>query len=223
MEADSGDRSLFPSLACIELMRRHLAQEHGLSLELWSQASFTGNVQAEAPLTFLPETPAAAEGFYCRDCPGRNFRIAPAPGLSAERIDHLALHDPELQGLLADASEAERAELVEAFQAEKQAAALLERHRKRTRLRTAKPQPAAQERRERAQAYLLAKYEEIGNVEEALWDLMQLRARDLATYRRVIGSDQEYKLETFRKYWAEVPLEEREAAKQRFLDRKQSQ
>ncbi len=85
--------------------------------------------------------------------------------------------------------EADHPEVVEAYEAQKQAAELLKSYRKRARLRTARPQPAAQERREGAQAYLLAKYEEIGNMDETLWDLLQLRIRDLEAYRQVLGTD----------------------------------
>ena len=131
--------------------------------------------------------------------------VTEQPKLSSERIAYLSRGDEELQSLLAEVPEADHAELVEAHEAQKRAAELLKGHRKRARLRTTRPQPAAQERREGAQAYLLAKYEEIGTVDDTLWDLLQLRNRDPAAYRDVVGSDENYKLETIRKYWYAIP------------------
>jgi hypothetical protein len=208
-----------PSPAVLELMKSHLAEEHGRDFELERDLSMSGRPNPDAMLSYRGENAGGAgEGFWCREHPGLIFTVDPEPALSAERIAHLARLDPELQSRLAEVPETEHAELVQAYEEEKQAAELLKRFRKRRRQRTAKPQPAAQERREGAQAYLLAKYEEIGLVDEICWDLLHLRNRDPAAYREVIGSDEPYKLETVRKWWYEIPESEREAAKHRYLD-----
>lgn len=192
-----------------------------MAFEPERDVSFAGNLQPDAVLTHRPESPGAAEGFWCAQCPGMIFAVAESPELTPERIAHLALHDEELQNRLVGVAEEDRAELVEAYKREQSGAALLKRSRRQARMRTAKPQPAAQERREEAQAYLLAKYEEIGSVEEALWALAQLQTRDPKTYRQVMGTDQKYAVETLRKYWLEIDSDKREAAKQRYLARQQ--
>ncbi len=208
-----------PSEEALELMRSHLKDKHSAGFELERDVSFEGNARADAMLTFRPETPAAPEGFRCAECPGRVFAVAKRPKLSPERIAHLARHDPELRRRLVDVPSEDQAELVEIYESEKSGAEMLAARRRRSRMRTAKPPPAAQERRDRANSYLLAKYEEIGNVEETLWALAQLRTRDPKAYRKIIGSDEHYKLETLRKYWQQIPLAKRQAAKQRYLDR----
>ena len=100
MAVEAEDRFAFPSLAGIELMRRHLAEDHGIALELWRDVSLMGNSQAEAMLTFRPESPASAEGFWCRECPGAVFMVTEQPKLSSERIAYLSRGDEELQSLL---------------------------------------------------------------------------------------------------------------------------
>jgi hypothetical protein len=215
----NAEEPALPTQAAFEEMRQHLEEEHGRDFESQRDVFYAGNASPDAVFTHRPETTATAEGFWCALCPGRIFVLAMKPGLSEERIAHLALHDPELGQVLAEGAAQDRVELVEAHEEEKSAAALLARHRRRARLRTRVPQPAAQERRERAQQYLLARYEEIGNVEEALWDLAQLRTRDPEVYRQVMGDEADYKIETLRKYWQEIPLAEREATKQRWRER----
>lgn len=202
-------------------MRSHLGEEHGAAFELKRDVSFEGNAPPDAVLTHRAETSGSSEGFWCARCPGKVFVVAEKTGLSRERIARLVRDDLELQHLLAEAPDADPAELVEAYEEDKGAAELLKRHRKRARMRTARPQPAAQERREGAQAYLLAKYEEIGSVEETLWALAQLQTRDPKAYRQVMGTDQAYAVETLRKYWLEIDFDQREAAKQRYLANQQ--
>lgn len=222
MDAEKGEPFAVPSQAALDEMHRHLEEEHGMEFEAERDVSYAGNPRREAALTHRPETPRSAEAFWCVNCPGKVFMVALQPELSAERIDHLALHDPELRSVLAESTEEDRAEAVEAYEAEKSAAALLARYRRRARLRTTKPQPAAQERRAGAQRYLLAKYEEIGDVEETVWELLQLSRRDPKAYRQVMGTDRQFAFETLRKYWQAIPNEERAAAKQRYLERAHS-
>lgn len=214
----SAEQPVPPSEAVREEMREHLEAEHRRGFEAKRDVFYEGNQSPDAVFTHRPETAASAEGFSCELC-GRTFLSALEPGLSEERITYLARNDSELARLLAEAGVDQRTELVKAHRSERSAAALLERRRRRERLQTVKPQPAAAARRQRAQAYLLATYEEIGNVEEALWSLAQLRIRDPKAYRQIMGDEHDYKIGTLDKYWQEIPLAEREAAKQRFLDR----
>ncbi|MGB7587997.1 MAG: hypothetical protein WBM00_04745 [Solirubrobacterales bacterium] len=211
-----------PSEAALDFMREHLAEEHGRDFDPERDLYYAGNAPAGAILTHRAETPGSVEGFWCSLCPGKVFMAGLQPELTEERIAHLARLDPQLGERLGEVGEAERAELVEAHEEEKNAAALLRDHRRRARLRQRTVQPEAQRRREDAQRYLLAKYEEIGNVEDALWSLLQLRNRDQKSYREVMGTDEEYKLETIRKYWQDIDLERRKEAKQRFLARRKA-
>lgn len=121
--------------------------------------------------------------------------------------------------MLAEVDDDQRAELVKARQSEQNAAALLARQRRRERLRTVRPQPSAEARRQAAQAFLLSAYEELGNVENTIWSLLDLKRTDAGRYRQIMGTDQLFAPGTVQKYWQEIPLEEREAAKQRYLDR----
>jgi hypothetical protein len=212
---------VIPSKSVVEEMRRHLEEEHGRDFAVGRDVSYQGNAAPDALITHRPESAATAEGFWCSLCPGKVFLSALQPELSEERIAYLAHRDPGLAKLLAEAGEDEHAELVEARAEEQSAKAILDRRRRRARLSTQKPQPVAQERRERAQAYLLVAYEKIGNVEEALWELAQLRTRDPKAFRRVMGDEHDYKIETLRKYWQAIPIEERQAAKQRYIARQE--
>jgi hypothetical protein len=84
---------------------------------------------------------------------------------------------------------------------------------------TSKPNPAALRRRAGSQAYLLAKYEEVGTLREAFRELVHLHDREPDSYRDLTGSDRLPEYETFRRYWKEIPLKERRSAKQRYLRR----
>lgn len=202
-------------------MRDHLAAEHGREFDLERDLFHEGNSPSGAILTHRAASAAASEGFWCSLCPGRVFLVSLEPELSEERIAYLARLDPELGALLAEVGEAERAELVEAHLEKQRAASLLREHRRRARLGQGIEQPEAKRRREGAQRYLLARYEEIGNVEEALWSLLQLGNRDPRAYRQVMGTDRPFALETLRKYWGDIDLELRQDAKRRYLARRE--
>ena len=70
------------------------------------------------------------------------------------------------------------------------------------------------------QAYLLAKYEELGTFREAFWELVHLHDSEPDRYRQITGSDLLPQYETLRRYWKEIPLAERRTAKQRYLHRR---
>ena len=74
-------------------------------------------------------------------------------------------------------------------------------------------------RRVGSQKFLLASYAEVGNLNEALWELGHLHDRDPCRYRQLTGSDELPAYETLRGYWKRIPLARRRAAKQRFLRR----
>jgi hypothetical protein len=84
---------------------------------------------------------------------------------------------------------------------------------------TTKSHPAARRRRAGSQAYLLAKYEELGTLHEAYWELVDLHGREPERYRRMMGSDRLLQYETLHRYWTGIPVARRRAAKQRSLRR----
>ncbi len=75
-------------------------------------------------------------------------------------------------------------------------------------------------RRARSHAYLLAKYEELGTVHEAFWELAHLHDNEPGRYRTLTGSDRLPRYETFHKHWKEIPVARRREAKQRYLRRR---
>jgi hypothetical protein len=79
--------------------------------------------------------------------------------------------------------------------------------------------PAPQQRRAGFQAYLLVKYEEVGTLHGAFWELAHLHDREPESYRRIAGSDRLFSYETLHRYWKEIPLTKRRAARQRYLRR----
>jgi hypothetical protein len=79
--------------------------------------------------------------------------------------------------------------------------------------------PDPQQRRAGCQAYLLVKYEELGRLHEACWELAHLHDREPESYRRITGSDRLVAYETLHRYWKEIPLTQRRAARQRYLRR----
>jgi hypothetical protein len=77
--------------------------------------------------------------------------------------------------------------------------------------------PHTLRRRAGSQAYLLAKYEELGTFHEAFWELVHLHAGEPGRYRQVTGSDRLPQYETVCTYWKGIPVRQRQAAKQRYL------
>jgi hypothetical protein len=84
---------------------------------------------------------------------------------------------------------------------------------------TPNPHPVARRRRAGSQAYLLAKYKELGTLHEAYWDLVHLHDREPDRYRRVTGSDRLPQYETLHRYWTGIPVAKRRAARRYFLRR----
>ena len=74
-------------------------------------------------------------------------------------------------------------------------------------------------RRAGSQTFLLAKYEELGSLHEAFWELAHLHDREPERYRRITGSDRLVQYETLHRYWRDIPHAKRRAAKLRYLRR----
>jgi hypothetical protein len=72
-------------------------------------------------------------------------------------------------------------------------------------------------RRVGTQKFLLASYAEVGKLNEAVWELVHLHDREPGHYRQLTGSDDLPQYETLRRYWKQIPIAQRRAAKQRFL------
>ena len=75
-------------------------------------------------------------------------------------------------------------------------------------------------RRAGSQTFLLARYEALGSLHEAFWELAHLHDREPAKYRRMTGSDRLPQYETLHRYWRQIPQAKRRAAKQRYLRRR---
>jgi hypothetical protein len=52
---------------------------------------------------------------------------------------------------------------------------------------------------------------------EAVWELVHLHDREPGRYRQLTGSDDLPQYETLRRYWMQIPIAQRRAARQRFL------
>jgi hypothetical protein len=72
-------------------------------------------------------------------------------------------------------------------------------------------------RRVGSQKFLLARYGELGKLNEAVWELVHLHDREPGRYRQLTGSDDLPQYETLRRYWKQIPIARRLAARQRFL------
>jgi hypothetical protein len=68
-----------------------------------------------------------------------------------------------------------------------------------------------------SQRFLLANYAKLGNVKEATWELVHLHDREPGRYRQLTGSDELPQYETLHRYWMQIPIARRHAARQRFL------
>jgi hypothetical protein len=67
-----------------------------------------------------------------------------------------------------------------------------------------------------SQRFLLASYAELGSVKEAMWELAHLHDREPGRYRELTGSDHLPQYETLHRYWMQIPIAQRRAARQRF-------
>jgi hypothetical protein len=72
-------------------------------------------------------------------------------------------------------------------------------------------------RRVGTQMFLLASYAEVGKLNEAVWELVHLHDREPGRYRQLTGSNVLPQYETLRRYWRQIPIAQRRAARQRFL------
>jgi len=63
---------------------------------------------------------------------------------------------------------------------------------------------------------LLVRYAEVGNLNEAVWALIDLHGREPGRYRQLTGSDDLPRHETLHRYWKQIPTAQRRAARQRF-------
>jgi hypothetical protein len=126
--------------------------------------------------------------------------------------------EPFLAGLKTTAARDARVNEIDSGQLGEQLAALLA---KGDQQRTRHPNPAAAARKQGCQAFLLAHYQQHGNVQEALDALTYLRRDDREQYQQVTGGDRLYAPETFRGYWRDIPLTLRAAAKKGYLEHRE--
>ena len=72
-------------------------------------------------------------------------------------------------------------------------------------------------RRAGSQRFLLERNAELGNLNEAVWELTHLHGREPGRYRQLTGSDDLPRFETLHRYWKQIPIAQRRAARRRFL------
>ena len=72
-------------------------------------------------------------------------------------------------------------------------------------------------RRTASQEFLLARYAELGTLNGAIWELVHLHDHEPGHYRQLTGSDDLPRFETLHRYWKQIPIAQRRAARRRFL------
>lgn len=199
-------------------MRKH-AREHGRrGFDLRRDVAVGKRRPKEAILRYYPER----EAYECTECPGYVFYAGAEPG---DAYTAALARDPALQPLLAGIGDIrERRELAAAIARGELGRELQDLLGKRRRLRTARAKrPEVEARRQSVQRYLLGRYEELGNVNDAIGSLLVLYERDRGAYERIVGSDRRFAFETFRDYWHQIPPQERAAARERYRAAKSKQ
>lgn len=204
-----------PSEEQLAMAEQH-AREHGLlDFELGRDVSFPGNSAPDALFTWNP----VRRAYICRRCPG--VVLYPDDKPSPAYLRSLA-REPALQPLLSGLRTlAEREELAARVYQGELGRDLLRAGRERARMATRGPSPPeVTRRRTGGQGFMLAAYEECGKVDEAIGALLDLHRTHPERYQATLGTDRKFSLETFRDYWQAIPLEKRQAAKERFRARR---
>lgn len=204
-----------PPEAAVESMRKHLLEDHGLRMRLRRDVAWPGN-SAKAPvLTFQPASYARGAKYNCARCPGRVF-IVSGPVRGPQRCAFRAMHDPQLRMLLRGVAPERQDDLIDAYDRGELMPAIIDGGLARRRQQTKRnARPAAQRRKKRAQAWLLRRYAELGNVEDTLEELANSLRDDVEARYDILGQNAPRALETLRGDWKDIPREQREAAKRK--------
>jgi len=208
-----------PTPEAIQAIRDHLATAHGRSdFELRRDVAWVSNSPAGALVVYLPESGFVGARFVCKDavCAGLIF-LAGAPTYGhPERNASMLLAHPELSTTLLHGvtDPAERAMLLEDWDrgrlGQLQVTAA---HTRRAQSTKKAGRPSVDDRRERCQQFLLARVREGARVADAIEALDGLRTTDPPAYRRCMGGPDIRTPETLRKYWSDIPIDVRNAAR----------
>ena len=197
-----------PPTPMLDLMRKHLREEHGYKVLRLARDLYLGGERKKGQhLSWNPTT----ESFRCDLCPGQVFSTG---SISPERIRTAQIYDPVLRSHLpgladqADRDERTRHHLDGSANREElrrlQGADAKRRRAKGTR-------PTVDQRRELMQAWLIGQVKTNGgNLERALEKAERLQQEDPEAWAHIC--DRPLAKGTLRDYWQDIPPEELEAA-----------
>jgi hypothetical protein len=211
---DAGAR--VPSVELLDDMRRHARDVHGVTLEPERDVQGLAAQPADVWLTWEPQNFARPARYSCARCPGWKFGVGEPLYGDPVRNAYLLRNSRMLQELTAGLPIAEREALIEASDRGELGQALANAVAVRAAVRTKRPgAPADLERRVRCQEALLARVERGLTVAEAIDELEALHKTDPEEQQRIFGRAYPYGLETIRKYWKDIPIAVRNAARER--------
>ncbi len=217
------------------IQEHHETKAHPGRFDLRRDVFFAGNTRKDGKrrtrTTYdISLDPMRGDRYFCKHCPGEVFIPQPPPDTPA-RDQLLKQADPIGHQL----RERARAEMTRAIEEAgglgkapmEEGASAARRSRPTTRAARregAKHDLEHQERLDRFHDFLLAEYAELGTIPKALEALIALRENRPARYVEVIGDDALRALTTLQQYvWDATTPEERHAAKDRWLARRERQ
>jgi hypothetical protein len=208
-----------PTPEAIQAIRDHLESEHGRTdFDLYRDVAFRDNDPEGAQITYIAEARGSAPRFVCADseCAGRTFLAGEPTYGHPARNSWLVRAHPELHTTLLHGvgDPADQAMLIEDWDrgrlGEREVKAA---HTRRAQSTKKAHRPGVDDRRERCQQFLLARVREGARVIDAIDALDGLRTTDPPAYRRCMGGPDIRTRETLRKYWSEIPIDVRNAAR----------
>jgi hypothetical protein len=202
-------------------VKRHLLDRHGHVLRLRRDVYWPGNRAKRPVVTLELANYARPARYWCAHCPrGHDLFIVGAPVRGPERSALLRLHDPRVGMLLSGVPTERHDEVIDAYDRGELMPAMIDTALARRRQQTKRnPRPAAQRRRRGAQRWMLARYAEIGNVEEVQNELAELLRDDRQARFDILGEDTTRAEETLKADWRVIPIEQRLAARRTALAR----
>ena len=208
-----------PPEEVLEHIRRHV-EGHGRDFNLRRDVAWPGNRAKRAVIDYEPANFARPARYWCADCgPGRVYVVGkPEPGPA--RNLHLRLTEPQLQVYLRGLPQERWDEVIEAYDEGRLGPAVVDTALARERQQT-KPSkdPAYGKRLLACAAEMLRLYEELGKVDLVLDALERTLKVDGERRIELVGKDWVPSRETLQRYWKQIPVERRQATKQRYLER----
>lgn len=199
-----------------QVIESHLAG-HGHKLRLRRDVAWPGNRAKRPHVTLEPASFARPARVWCGLCPpGRDLHLVGAPERGPARRSWLRRTDGQLEALLRGVAADRHDELIDAYDRGELMPAILEGALTRRRQQTKEPAVArhdAEKRRKGAQGWMLARYAEVGNVDELQDELEQLLRENRHARLEILGEDTTRAKETLKGDWKRIPVEQREAAR----------